>query len=90
MGALAELGDSEPATGIAIGEGRTFVEWWRNVADDDDRALLRQWIDTPPRHAGHRTYSEVAVALTAAGLCISETTIYKGVHALRRSNEWAS
>lgn len=81
MGALAEQGDVDvPAT--ATGEGARLVSWWRDVADDDDRALLRAWIEAKVPHR------VIAERLTASGFRIARHTVREGIRLLR-STEWA-
>lgn len=87
MGALADLGDAEvPAL---AGDGQKLVYWWHEVADDDDRALLRRWVETPRGQVGHKTYRGIAEALRATGYSIATDTVSAGVRLLK-GTVWAS
>ena len=84
MGALSDLGDDTPEPGADLtGQGKRLVHWWRDVADDDDRALLRGWIEGHPQVP----YHVISERLTAAGFPISGHTIMRGVRILRRT-QW--
>ena len=82
MGALAEQGDAEVPT-AERGEGKRLVDWWRDVADDDDRDLLRGWVDSNVPHY------VIADRLSASGYPISRGTVQVGIRRLR-STEWAT
>lgn len=82
MGALAELGDELPVTSVIVGEGKRLVEWWDDIADDDDRALLRQWARGP--RDGGKTQGQIADLLAASGFPIGRHTVERGMRLLRR------
>jgi hypothetical protein len=81
MGTLSELPD-EVALPTTKGPGQALVDWWAD-ADDDDRALLRSWID------GKVPRLIIAERLTAAGCPISESTLSYGIRRLART-AWES
>lgn len=82
MGALAELGDDDIADPVILrGEGSKLVQWWLD-ADEDDRALLRRWVDAGIAH------NIIAERLTTSGTPIARHTVGAGVRTLRR-NQWA-
>lgn len=90
MGKLSEQYVDDDNTALPVtGLGRLLVEWWTDVADDDDRALMRQWVDGGPKGGG-KSHREIAERLVASGFDISIHTVSYGVRLLRRLPEWES
>lgn len=82
MGNLADLDPDDVGTDI-FGSGKSLVTWWDTIADDEDRATFREWVDegTSARVLADR--------LTRSGHRISQHTVMFGLHLLRR-HRWAT
>lgn len=81
MGALAEQANDE-TTPPEGGHGARLLHWWRDIADDEDRATLRRWAETPPSYGG-KGAREIAERLTASGFPISLSTVQAGIRTLK-------
>lgn len=79
MGNLANLTDIKPdPTAEVRGVGRTLVVWWDTVADDEDRATFRKWVEDKV------SYTVLAERITASGFPIGLQTVHYGIRLLRR------
>ncbi len=85
MGSLVELGDDTDF--VPSGDGQRLILWWTDVADDEDQALFRKWVETPKGTPGRRSYRSIAEALTATGFPVSTDTLSAGVRRLKAA-QW--
>jgi hypothetical protein len=76
MGLLTD----EPSEPSSTGEGQKFVDMWLHDFDNDDRALVREWVELRRYPA-----SEVWRRLHQHGFHVGETVVRKGLRRLKES-----